>query len=501
MSRPAPGAIFLAVLAVASVQAAGPQPNVLMIAVDDMNDWVGCLGGYAGTVHTPNIDRLAARGTLFTNAHCASPKCAPSRAAILLGRMPSTTGLYDNAHWWYPHMPDAVTLPMHFRAHGYRAVGAGKIHHHTAGFNPPHQWDEFEPLVFRDDPWFRGDRRNYPWSDFGSPPEGYPFSGVKNLGHENDWGSLPVPERDLDDARSIDAAIGYLRRDHDRPFLLAVGTFRPHLPWYVPQRFFDLYDSADVVLPEVPADDLDDLPPPARELAAERRRDFELIRDAGQWRAAVRAYLASISFADAQVGRLLDELDASPHAADTIVVFWSDHGWHLGEKHHWHKMTLWERATRVPFIIAAPGHDTARCARPVNLVDLYPTLIDLCGLPASPHALDGQSLTPLLRDPTVPRERPSVTEFLAGNAAVRDECYRYIRYHDGSEELYDHRADPNEWRNLASDPAMADVKVRLAKGLPVTWAPSAPAKNAYEFDPDRHAWTVKSSGRILRPGP
>jgi len=486
--------VLLSALVVPSEAASAPRPNVLFIAVDDMNDWVGCLGGYAGKVHTPHIDRLAARGTLFTNAHCPSPKCAPSRAAVLTGQMPSTTGLYDNGHWWYPHLPGISTLPMHFRAHGYRALGAGKIHPHTAGFNPPHQWDAFEPLLFRDDPWFRGDKKNYPWSKSGPTPEGFPFSGVQNLGHENDWGTLPLPDRDLDDVHSVNAAIEHLRRKHDRPFFLACGTFRPHLPWYVPRRFFDLYDPGKIVLPDVPDDDLDDLPAPALKFAAERRKDFELIRTAGKWREAVRAYLASISFADAQVGRLLDALDASPYAANTIVVFWSDHGWHLGEKQHWHKMTLWERATRVPFIIAAPGHAPSRCERAVNLVDLYPTLIELCGLPNASHPVDGQSLVPLLRDPNAPRDRPSVTEFLPGNAAVCDERYRYIRYHDGSEELYDRVHDPNEWTNLAA--SHEDVRKELAKWLPKSAAPlPGSAGRILTFNDGIPVWEGKPIGK------
>jgi choline-sulfatase len=484
-----------------SADAAALKPNVLMISVDDMNDWISCLGGYPGTVHTPHLDRLAARGVLFTNAHCPSPKCAPSRAAILLGQYPSTTGLYDNNHWWFPHQPECVTLPMHFRAHGYRAVGSGKVHHHTAGFNPPHQWDEFAPLVFRDDPWFRSDQKNYPWSATGPYPPGFPFSGVKKLGHENDWGSLPIAEADLDDVRTVDFAREQLRRDHDQPFFLACGIFRPHLPWYVPQPYFDLYDPEKITLPPAYAADLEDLPDPAQALAADRREDLERIQKANKHREAVRAYLASISFADAQIGRLLDALDASAHASNTIIVLWSDHGWHLGEKLHWHKSTLWERATRVPFIIAAPGIAPARCDQPVNLIDLYPTLTTLCALPQPPHALDGENLVPWLHEPQKAREKPSRIEFQSGNAAVRDHRYRYIRYHDSSEELYDHHDDPNEWHNRAADPDLAAIKNRLSQSLPQSWATPAPLKNQYDFDPTTHRWTEKATGRLIRSLP
>ncbi len=479
--------------------AEAPRPNVLFIVVDDMNDWINGLGGYAGKVRTPNLDRLAARGTLFTNAHCASPKCSPSRAAVLTGRMPSSTGIYDNGHWWYPHMPEVVTIPMHFRNNGYRVEGAGKIHHHTAGSNPPHQWDAFEPLLFRDDPWFRGDKVNYPWSKSGPKPPGFPFSGVPGLGSENDWGSPPIAEADMDDVHTVDASLAYLKAARDKPFFIACGLFRPHLPWYVPKAYFDLYNLDEIVLPKVESADLDDVPKPGRKLSAEGREDFEQIQKAGKWRQAVQAYLASISFADAQIGRLLDGLDASPQAANTVIVLWSDHGWHLGEKEHWHKSTLWERATRVPFIIAAPGYAPGRCARPVNLIDLYPTLIELCGLPASVSGLDGLSLVPLLRDPQAARERPSVTEFKEGNAAVRDERYRYIRYQNGGEELYDHQDDPQEWHNRAADPAFAKIKTDLAKWLPKTWAPAAPDKKAFVFDPSSYSWTEKATGRVYQP--
>ncbi len=291
-------------------------PNVLFLAVDDMNDWVNCLGGYEGTVYTPNIDRLAGRGILFTNAHCPSPKCAPSRAAIMTGLRPSTTGLYDNGHWWYPNLPDVLTLPQHFRNHGYRAVGAGKIFHHTAGNNPPNQWDDFRRLVFRNDPWFRGVRSNYPWSETTPYPKGFPYSGVKGLGHENDWGSLPIPEEEYDDQLSSDYTVRFLSGEMSCPFFLACGIFRPHLPWYAPQRFFDLYPIDEIVLPATQANDLDDVPEVGREFARSGRKDLETIRENGKWKQAIQAYLASISFADAKLGQILDALDKSPSESD-----------------------------------------------------------------------------------------------------------------------------------------------------------------------------------------
>ena len=472
------------------------RPNVLFLAVDDMKDWVGCLGGYEGRVHTPNIDRLAEQGMLFSNAHCPSPKCAPSRAAVMTGLRPSTTGLYDNGHWWLPNLPNVVTMPRHFHSHGYRVVGAGKIFHHTAGNNPPNQWDDYLRLTFRNDPWFRGVKLNYPWSEFGPNPPGFPFSGVDGLGHENDWGSLPISAADYDDALSADYAVRFLSNPQQQPFFLACGIFRPHLPWYVPEKFFDKYPLEAIRLPTVLENDVEDVPAVGRKLAAARRGDWDTIRRADRWKQAVRAYLASITFADEQLGRVLDALEASPHADRTVVVLWSDHGWHLGEKDHWHKSTLWEEATRVPLIIDVPDLASGECTRPVSLVDLFPTLCAVCALdPLASH--DGVSLLPLLFDPQASWDRPAVIEYQSGNAAVRSDRYRYIRYRDGSEELYDHRTDPHEWHNLAGDAAYAAVVGELARWLPQDWADEALTKKAFDFDPQTFQWTHKASGRTI----
>ncbi len=406
------------------------------------------------------------------------------------------------------------TLPVHFRNHGYRVVGAGKIFHHTAGNNPPFQWDDYLRLTFRDDPWFRSGKLNYPWSKSAPYPKGFPYSGVKGLSHENDWGSLGIPEADYDDTRSADYAVRFLRQKQKRPFFLACGLFRPHLPWYVPQKYFDLYNIDKIVLPKVKENDLADVPAEGQKLAKARRRDYKAIREASRWKHAVRAYLASISYADAQLGRVLDALDNSPQAKNTVIVLWSDHGWHLGEKGHWHKSTLWEEATRVPLIISAPGLDPGVCDRPVSLLDLYPTLIEVCRTGFQPvsrngqpggqvtnlscgkdQRLDGVSLAPLLRDPQAKWNRCAVIEYKRGNAAVRSDRYRYIRYRDGGEELYDHKTDPHEWNNLASNAEQAAIKAELAAWLPKDWADPAPTKSAFHFDPKSFTWTHKKSGK------
>ena len=482
------------------------RPNVLFLAVDDMKDWVHCLGGYEGVVHTPNIDRLARRGMLFSNTHCASPKCAPSRAALLTGLRPSTSGLYDNGHWWMPNLPDVVTLPAWFRRQGYHVAGAGKIFHHTAGNHPPNQWNHFQRITFQEDPWFRGVRLNYPWSRPEPYPNGFPFSGVAGLGHENDWGSLPIEDDQYDDQRSVDYVVEFLRQPAEardaRPFFLACGLFRPHLPWYVPQRYFDRYPLDQIVLPKAPDDDLDDIPAAGLNFARARRSDWERIRDAGKWKAAVQAYLANITCTDDRLGQVLDALDRSPHSANTIVVLWSDHGWHLGEKQHWHKTTLWEEATRVPLIIRVPGLLPGVCRRPVSLIDIYPTLKAVLeerlptasGAANATQKLDGVSLLPLLRQPDRAWSRPAVIEFKRGNAAVRTQTHRYIRYQDGGEELYDHTTDPHEWRNLAKDQEQRAVIRQLEKWLPRAWAAPAETKSAFRFDYQSFTWTHKKTG-------
>ena len=451
-----------------------------------MNDWVGCLGGYPG-VRTPNIDRLARRGVLFRNAHCAAPVCNPSRTALLTGWSPARTGIYDNEQWWRPALPDAVTLPQYFRKHGYNASGAGKVFHHVAGFNPPDQWDDFQLQEF-DDPWYRR-QEWYPWVKKIPNPPGHPFNGLDNFQGEFDWGVLPYKEEQYGDMRAVDYARRFLARKQQKPFFLAIGLWHPHIPMFAPRNYFDMYPNPR--LPEVRGDDLDDVPAAGKEMAAFRRSEHERILKEGKWKDAVRAYLASISFADTMVGYVLSALDASPYARNTVIVFWSDNGWHLGEKQHWHKSTLWQRSTHVPLILAGPGvrEPGKDRSQPVNLLDLYPTLIDLCGIPRR-NDLDGESLLPLLRDAKAVRN-PTVTTYLAGNHAVRDERWRYIRYRDGTEELYDLTADPNEYTNLASNPRHQAVKERLRKFVPASSAPPKPLRTAYDFDFEGHRWKLK----------
>jgi arylsulfatase A-like enzyme len=459
-------------LAAAAAAAAFPQarrPNILMIAVDDWNDWVGALGGHP-QVKTPSLDRLAARGVLFTDAHTAAPICNPSRTALLTGRMPSTTGVYGNDEGpWRKFLPDAVTLPQHFRKNGYKALGGGKIFHHGKGFNDPKSWDDyyFWNPKGRENGWFDG----YSFPPDPEPPR--PVTPMPSVSWRNfDWAPIDVKPEDMPDFKVSSWAGEVLGQEHDRPFFLAAGMFRPHIPWFVPREYFEMYPPDQLVLPAVKDDDLADVPPFARRIALNQNSRHDLLVSTGNWRRAVQAYLACITFSDAMVGRMLDALDRSPHRDNTIVALWSDHGYHLGEKWHWHKQSLWHRATHVPLIISAPGVTKAgtRCERPVSLVNLYPTLADLAGVEAG-TGLDGVSLRPLLEDPQREWERPALTTYGRGNHAVRSARWSYIRYHDGSEELYDRRQDPDEWINLASHAALTKTKEELRRWLPKSEAP------------------------------
>ena len=477
-----------------------------MISVDDLRDWTNFLGGYDGEVFTPYMDALADRGISFTNAHCPSPVCNPSRTSVMTGLMPSTTGIYSNSQWLRPNHPEATTLPQFFKDRGFKVVGSGKSFHHTAGNNPPDQWHDYFRFPWADFPWTRSNKLNYPWTEWQPPPPEYPFSKVEYLRvkDERDWGILPRKESKYDDVVIVDYAIDFLESHSGDPFFLSVGTFHPHLPWYIPKRFHDLYADSEIQLPVVPENDLDDIPPIPRKWAEARRDEMQAARDAGEWEEAVRCYLASISFADAQVGRVLEALENSHFAKSTIIVLWSDHGFHLGEKGHWMKSTLWEEATRVPFILATPGMENfgQSSSRPVNIVSIFPTLVSLLSLESNTD-FDGPDLTPLLANPGAEWPHPSLIDFGYGNTAVRDERWRYIRYNDGAEELYDHQTDPNEWKNLLANDRKNDryqkVRDRLRKHLPKSWAKNALGKSAYQFDPERWTFTNKETGEIV-PG-
>jgi arylsulfatase A-like enzyme len=423
------------------------HPNVLFVSFDDMNHYVGFLGRHPDAV-TPNLNRLAETGVVFERAYCQAPICNPSRASLMSGLRPSTTGVYNNRQplRFSPRGRDVATLPQHFRSNGYRTTGSGKVFH--GKFPDPMSWDSYFPSP---------QKQGYPGPAYESP-----LNGMKDMGNV-DWGGVDCDNADMADAKSVSYCIDQLQQKHDQPFFLTCGQTVTHLTWMTPQSVFDRFNPASITLPDVREDDLDDVPAVPTRWA--NRKVHTRLRDEHRWRDAVASYLACIHFADIQMGRLFDALEASEYARNTVIVFWADHGWHLGEKHHWKKSTLWEEATRVPLLIAGPGIAPGRCTSPVGLIDIYPTLIDLCGL-TDRADLEGQSLTPLLSEPTADWERPAITTHGRENHAVRTERWRYIRYHDGSEELYDHDTDEMEWKNLAEEPSLASVKEALAQWMP-----------------------------------
>ncbi|MBW7862901.1 MAG: sulfatase [Candidatus Hydrogenedentes bacterium] len=436
--------------ACASGAAAGnpdTRPNVLFISIDDLNDWVGCLGGHP-QANTPNLDRLAGEGVLFENAHCQAPICTPSRGSLLSGMLPSTTGLYFLAPQYREAetLRDSVSLPQYFREHGYLSLGVGKTFH--TGTDPL-SFDEYGGEMGSFGP--RPEKKL-------SLPKGHPLW---------DWGAFPERDEEMPDHKIALWAKDKLAQPHDRPFFLSVGFYRPHVPMYAPQKWFDLHPRGGIILPEASPDDLADIPPFALDLtygAAAPRHEY--VVSLNEWDHAVQSYLACTSFVDHCVGIVLDALRDSGHADNTLVVLWGDHGFHLGEKMRWEKRSLWEEATRAPLMLAGPGvRRGGRCRRPVGMIDLYPTLAELCGLPPK-AGLDGQSLRPLVEDPDTPWERPALTTFGPDNHSLRSERYRYTRYADGSEELYDHDNDPNEGTNLAGKAGSADIIAEMRPWLP-----------------------------------
>ena len=459
-------------LTAASAFAASARPNVLMIAIDDLNDWIGCLDGRPAAL-TPNIDGLAARGTLFYNAHCQAPICNPSRSSLLSGLRPSTTGIYGlqpgprNVEM----LKDWVMLPQYFQKNGYFTAAFGKIFHDGA-VKPADRAKEFNVY---------------------GPAPPMPFPPKKLV--ENpwlkamDWGVFPADDREQADWKTADNAIAQLRdAPKDKPFFIAAGFRLPHVPCFASQKWFDLYPEDKLQLPPVLSNDRKDVPDFAWYLhwkLPEPRLSW--LEKNNQFAGLVRAYLASTSFMDSQVGRVLGALAADERAKNTVIVLWSDHGWHVGEKAITGKNTLWERSTRVPLIFAGPGVAQGVVREPAELLDVYPTLVSLCGLPVR-GGLEGHSLMPQLRDASAKREWPAITTHNPDNHTVRTTKWRYIRYADGSEELYDMVGDANEWTNLAKDPRFASVKADLAKWLPAKSAPHAPGSAARILVRDGDIW-------------
>ena len=485
------------VLAIASSSVyATDKPNILFIAIDDQNDWIGHLGGHP-LAKTPHLDALAKRGTTFTNAHCQAPLCNPSRTSLLLGLRPTTTGIYGLKPWFrtVPEWSDRVTLPQHFANDGYYTAATGKIFH---GFrkNPKKKnqgTSKPDPVEFEVTGQFGGVGTKPPKKLIPETPMGnHPLM---------DWGVWPL---DNDDTQKGDYQVASWTVEQiqnapkDRPFFLAAGFFLPHVPCYATQKWFDLYPDDDSVLPPILKDDRVDTPRFSWYIhwsLPEPR--LQWVRENKEWRNLVRSYLACTSFVDAQIGRIVSAVEQSDYADNTIIVVWGDHGWHLGEKDITGKNTLWDRGTKVPLIFAGPGVTPQQtCGQPVELLDIYPTLIDLAGVP-SRSDLEGISLVPQLKDATTTRTRPAITSHNQGNHGIRSERWRYIRYADGSEELYDMQADPHEWTNLATRPKYASVIKQHRQWLPTIDRDLVPGSAARVLTYDKATDTAVWEGTTI----
>ena len=422
------------------------KPNILFIAVDDLNDWAGYRGH--SEVITPNMDRLAKKGTWFSRAYCQYPVCGASRASVMTGLYFHQLGskklqMKDDYVKEKVESMGSAMLHDYLKKHGgYKTMAVGKILHRHL------------PLDGLDE---SGGRGSWNHNKKKGKDVETNWKSKKTL---TDWAPYTGKESKMSDSKAAAWAVERLEEKHDKPFMLMVGFLRPHTPWHVPQKYFDMDDESKITTPPYREDDLDDVSKEAKKIINDGYPRTEWAKENNQWRKAIHGYYASITFADEKVGEVLDALEASPYRDNTIVVLWSDHGYHLGEKNTFQKHTLWERSASTPMIISLPKSmggekHTGRTDRIVGLIDLYPTLVDLCGLPANEKA-EGRSLKPLLMDRQAEWDFPALTYRKGESKSVRDERFRYIEYGDGSKELYDHLSDPNEWTNLAKDPGYAD---------------------------------------------
>lgn len=437
--------LFLCPLGGITHAADAAKPNVLFIAIDDLNHWVGHFGRNTQT-KTPNIDRLASMGVSFTNAQCAAPVCNPSRAALLSGKRPGTTGIYDNNNPFTKVLTPDQSLVMQFKNAGYDTLGTGKLWHGGLGW--PEQWTTIQDETVKKG---KVSDRSIGGIAFGPIVEG--------------------GDEAVSDTGIADYGISELSKPHEKPFFLTLGFHKPHMPWNVPQKYYDMHPLADIQLPPTKDGDLSDIPPIGLKMA-KPTGDHAAVLASGRWKEAVQAYLATITYLDGQIGRVLDAYDKSPHKDNTMIILWGDHGWHLGEKEHWRKFALWEESTRAPFIWVVPGVTKAGgiCKSPVDFMSVYPTLCDLTSVP-KPAWLEGDNINPLLSDPAAAWTGVAITTFGQNNHAIRTDRWRYIRYTDGTEELYDHSNDEYEWTNLATNPEYTALKASLAKHFPTNNVP------------------------------
>ncbi|MFV0592216.1 MAG: sulfatase [Draconibacterium sp.] len=455
---------FCIVIFLASSQSiAKDKPNVLFVTIDDMNDWTTVFDK-KNPIQVPNIERLADRGVFFSKAYCSSPACNPSRASVMTGTRPHKTGIYGNSSDWRGALPKIKTIQRYFKENGYFVCGSGKIFHHHKdwAFHDNSSFDEYLMMAI-----------NEPYPD--KKLNGLDWYGSRNT----DWGAWPEDIKQTADYRTMQYAVQKLNQKFDQPFFLNVGIYKPHSPFFAPQEFFDKYPSEGVIMPEITTEDMKDLPEGATELLKPTNWFWDGMvkaekQDSTAYKDYVQAYQACASFADEMIGKIIDALDKSPYKDNTIIILWSDHGFHLGEKQHFEKFALWEKTTHIPFIVIAPGltKPGMTIEKPVDMTSIYPTLCELCGLEIPKHT-DGFSLVPLLKDPST-EIPPALMTYMKGNHAICTERWRYIQYADGTEELYDHLKDPNEWNNLAQKGESKKIIEGLKKYIPKENADQVP---------------------------
>ncbi|MEO9514076.1 MAG: sulfatase [Flavobacteriaceae bacterium] len=499
------------------------QPNVLFISVDDLNDWQGTLLGHPQAI-TPNMDKLFSEGVLFTNAHASQPVCTASRNSIISGVHPTSSGWYSSTKNMRENydtvMANHMMLPEYFKANGYNTFATGKVFHDgesdypnkTADFwteYSPHFWNDMEPHIKENGYGYRG-MMFYPFpKNGGQLVELYGKDTITNYYKpRNRFYSLcggplddeDIPEKGMYDEQIANWAINKINEPQEDPFFLAVGFIRPHVPYTAPKKYFDLYPIEDIQVPVIPENEFEDIPLMGKAIAYG-------YTPKGGWKDVsekkeilpelVQSYLACVTFVDEQIGKVIDALEKSPNGKNTIIVLWSDHGQHLGEKRHFRKQALWEEATRVPLYFKVPNNEKngQRSKQVVSLLDIYPTLAELCNLPEVAQ-LEGESLVPLINTPETIQNRSVLTTWRYKNHAVRSNDWRYIHYRDGREELYNHKTDPGEHINLASNPEYANVIKAHKKWLPKHDALPA-GSTAWEGDNlDRRVKEWKDNGTI-----
>lgn len=454
--------IFIILIVSINVNALANQNNdklnVLFICIDDINNWVGYLGENP-QVLTPNIDKFAEESMVFSNAYCSAPVCGPSRTSLLYGIYPHKSGSYGHHEVYDPKniplLANRETLPALFRREGYYTAGSGKIFHYGSDgfqvyYNPT---SDPEPNRAHSDTNTSGD---------------FKFGPVK-----------PEMESEMIDFKITEWAINQLNQSFDSPFFISVGYKKPHLPWIAKESNFEKFNLDSIRLPFILENDMEDLPESGKIFARslfgfntmDTESDHEFItKQKGLWQRLIRSYLSSINHTDEMIGKLLNALKNSQYKNNTIIVLWGDHGWHLGEKEHWRKMTLWRKGTRTPLIIYAPDNTIkgSRYEDPVSLQDIYPTLVDLCGLNTNQN-LDGLSLLPILKEPKLKLNKPVIISHGPGNFAICKENWRFIQYYNGDEELYDIENDPNEFHNLAEIPEFNKIIEDLRLHVPIDY--------------------------------